>query len=43
MVSTSKIFEKFLWKSDTLSKDAGQDPASLLKCHYSAGVFEIFC
>ena len=27
---TSKMFEKHLWKSDILSKDAGR-PASLLK------------
>ena len=26
---TSKMFEKHLWKSDILSKDAGQRPASL--------------
>ena len=28
---TSKMFEKHLWKSDILSKDAGRWPASLLK------------
>ena len=31
MVFTSKMFEKRLWKSDFLSKDAGRRPASLLK------------
>ena len=28
---TSKMFEKHLWKSDILSKDAGHRPASLFK------------
>ena len=29
-VIASKMFEKHLWKSDVLSKDAGRWPASLL-------------
>ena len=31
LVFTSKMFEKHLWKSNILSKDAGHRPASLLK------------
>ena len=31
LVFTSKMFEKYLWKSDILINDAGQRPASLLK------------
>ena len=31
MIFTSKMFEKHLWESDILRKDAGQSPASLLK------------
>ena len=31
MVFTSKIFEKQLWKSDILSKDAAHRPASVLE------------
>ena len=31
MVFTSKMCEKHLWKSDILNKDAGYQPASLLK------------
>ena len=31
MVFTSKMFEKHLWKSDILIKDADHRPASLLK------------
>ena len=28
---TSKVFQKYLWKSDIRSKDAGRCPSSLLK------------
>ena len=31
MAFTSKMFEKHLWKSDILSKDAGHQPTFLLK------------
>ena len=31
LVLTSKIFEKHLWRSDILSKDASHQPESLLK------------
>ena len=31
LVFTNKMFEKHLWKSDILSKDASRCPASLLK------------
>ena len=34
------MFEKHLWKSDILSKDACHGPVSLLKCHSSTGVFK---
>ena len=31
LVFTGKKFEKYLWKSDILNKDAGHRPESLLK------------
>ena len=34
LVFTSKMFEKHLWKSDILRKDAGRWPASFLKMSF---------
>ena len=41
MVFTSKMFEKYLWKSNILLKDAGHLHL-YLKCHSSTGVFKHF-
>ena len=37
------MYQKHRWNGDVLSKDADHCPVSLLKCHFSAGVFHTFC
>ena len=38
-----RMFEKHLWKSDILSKDAGHRPAALLKMSLFHRCFSTFC
>ena len=42
MIFTSKMFEKHLWKSDILSKDAVIDLHLYLKCHSSHAFPQVF-